>query len=398
MYSSEALSKEKAFKLGSEKPALPQELAHSMSEASSQEDLPPFPTPEVSSIELEGKANAKIHYTYYPASKSEPNHPNPFSKSLVVYLNGLMSPRSSWDLSISSFLEKRIQARLPYPALLSYDRYGQGDSDHDPDDKDPPPSHSHDVMSAVHSLRQFLLQIWKEHLDITNPTSFPSIIFVCNSIGCAIARLFAQTYPGTVSGMLLLDSIIANSDMVSLWPDPDAKDFDPGALPPGVSEDDVRDTREKYRRMFHPDVPNREGLSRRNLAKLLPSASHPKLEGYGGSGPYLTVVGHDWEEFARQGFEGSMHTPKLLTMTFLNPTWQKYNEGLTHITDKDKALGPIPAVGCGHFIQTDGPGFVSDELFSLLDRVVNRVEQLKESDRGSWGSGGPAIESVWSTF
>jgi hypothetical protein len=37
-------------------------------------------------------------------------------------------------------------------------------------------------------------------------------------------------------------------------------------------------------------------------------------------------------------------------------------------------------VGCGHFIQKDSPAFVSDELVSLLDRVVNRVDQVKEHD------------------
>lgn len=55
------------------------------------------------------------------------------------------------------------------------------------------------------------------------------------------------------------------------------------------------------------------------------------------------------------------------------------------ITDEDKAIGPIIAISSGHFIQIDSPGFVSDELASLLDRVVNRVDQLKEGDhrRGS---------------
>jgi hypothetical protein len=100
--------------------------------------------------------------------------------------------------------------------------------------------------------------------------------------------------------MLLLDSIMANLDYTELWPNPDAPNFDPNTLPPGVSQDEVRATREKYRSMFHPDVPNKEGLSRRNLAALLPDADGPKLEGYGGEGPYVTVAGHDWATFAEQ--------------------------------------------------------------------------------------------------
>ena len=70
-------------------------------------------------------------------------------------------------------------------------------------------------------------------------------------------------------------------------------------------------------------------------------------------------------------------------MTYANVAWQSYNEGLTQITDEDKAIEPIIAVGCGHFVQKDGPGFVSDETASLLDRVVNRVEQLREKDGNS---------------
>ncbi|KAJ8107719.1 hypothetical protein OPT61_g8675 [Boeremia exigua] len=345
----------------------------------SEEQFPRFPEPEISAIPLDGKHGAKIHYTYYKASSaSKLGHNNPFSQSLIVFLNGLMLPRSSWDQSIHTFLDKRVTAGLPYPALLSYDRYGQGDSDRDPNDTEPPPCHGHDAMSAVRDLRQFTLQIWKEHLRKSSPTQSPSLVFVCNSIGCAIARLFAQTYPGTVLGMLFLDSIMANSDYTEMWPDPDAPGFDPHSLPGDVTADEVRDTRDKYRKMFHPEVPNMEGLSRRNLAALLPEADGPVLEGWGGCGPYLTVVGHDWETFAEQSYQGSLHTPKILTMTYANPVWQAYNSSLTHITDDGKAIGPLIAINCGHFIQKDSPKFVSDELISLLDRVVNRVEQVSE--------------------
>jgi pimeloyl-ACP methyl ester carboxylesterase len=366
----------------------------------SEDELAPFPDAEVSSLALDNKPGAQIHYTYYPASKPHGGHPNPFSQTLIVFLNGLMMPRSSWDPAMRSFLEKRIVGRLPYPALLSYDRYGQGDSDVDPDDPHPPPSHGHDAISAVKALKQFTLQIWREHLDINKPTHYPCLIFVCNSIGCALARLFAQCYPGTVSGLLFLDSIMANSDYQDLWPDPDAPDFNSHTLPEGVTQDEVRATREKYRRMFHPDVPSQEGLSRRNLPQLLPHADAPKLEGYLGRGPYLTVVGHDWETFAEQSCtylslskstlglqrltrqidEGTMQTPKILTMTYANPAWRRYNEGLCRITDEGKAIGPITAVRCGHFIQQDDPRFVSDEMVSLLDRVVNRVKQVSQRD------------------
>lgn len=65
-------------------------------------------------------------------------------------------------------------------------------------------------------------------------------------------------------------------------------------------------------------------------------------------------------------------------MTYANPAWQAYNSDLTHITDEGKAIGPLIAINCGHFIQKDSPKFVSEELISLLDRVVNGVEQVSE--------------------
>lgn len=77
---------------------------------------------------------------------------------------------------------------------------------------------------------------------------------------------------------------------------------------------------------------------------------------------------------------GALHIPKILTMTYANPTWRRYNEGLVRITDEGRAIGPITAVRCGHFIQQDDPRFVSDEMVSLLDRVVNRVEQVSERE------------------
>ena len=293
----------------------------------SEEELPPFPEAENSTIQLDHKPGANIHYTYYPAS-SRKGHSNPFSQTMIVYLNGLMSTRTSWDASIHSFLEKRIVGRLPCPGLLSYDRYGQGSSDHDPLDKDPPPCHGHDALSAVADLKQLILQIWREHLDSAKPTHFPSLIFVANSIGCALARLFAQQYPGTVSGLLFLDSIMANSDYQSIWPDPNAKDFNEHTLPGGVTVDELRETRQKYREMFHPDVPNMEGLSRSNLAKLLPYADGPPLEGYLGKGPYLTVVGHDWETFAEQSCKSSLSMSRFPCRCLLNaftPTYYSHS-------------------------------------------------------------------------
>ena len=67
--------------------------------------------------------------------------------------------------------------------------------------------------------------------------------------------------------------------------------------------------------------------------------------------------------------QGTMHTPKILTMLYMNPYWQKYNEGLVHITAAKLTKGPVIAKGCGHFIQTDDPAFVVAQICDMLERI-----------------------------
>ena len=89
-------------------------------------------------------------------------------------------------------------------------------------------------------------QITNEKLDIEDLRQV-QLVLVGNSIGYALARLYAQEYPGAVAALLLLNSVLSNSDYVSIWPDLDAKNFDSSNLPEGVTPDLLRETREKYR-------------------------------------------------------------------------------------------------------------------------------------------------------
>ena len=65
-----------------------------------------------------------------------------------------------------------------------------------------------------------------------------------------------------------------------------------------------------------------------------------------------------------------MGTPIWLSMTYSNPVWHAYNQGLAKITDHERSKGPVEAKGCGHFVQRDDPDFVVRELSELLDRVI----------------------------
>ncbi|KAK9238983.1 Alpha/Beta hydrolase protein [Lipomyces kononenkoae] len=311
-------------------------------------------------IRLATKPTAQICYSFQPSvSTTKP--------VLLVFLNGLGLPQVSWLPAIAQLKELRQETDIP--AILTYDRFGQGQTtDHDPmDEGAADPMHGHDCLSAVHDLRQLITQIIAEKMGEADVDSV-ALVLVGNSIGCALVRLYAQEYPGTVAGVLLLDSILANSDFVSVFPDPDAGDFDPTTLPPGIPLQALRDTREGMRRIFHPDIGNKEGLSRRNLRTLLPASDGPVLQGPDGHGPFVTVVGHDFEAFAEES--AKMGRSKPVTMAYMNPYWHRYNEGLVKITEPEKSKGPLQAPNAGHFIQKDNPAFVAHELNELLSKVL----------------------------
>lgn len=341
------------------------------------------------------KPGACLRYSTAPAT---PEH-GPFSTTLLVCLNGLLLPRSSWDAAVQSLVSTRARAQRPVPHLLTYDRFGQGDSDLDPTD-DPTTLYGHDARAVVTDLHQLLIQVCES--DLQTSLQRVALLFVCNSIGCPIARLYAQEHPGRVAAYVFLDSMMANTDFVSLFPDPDADGFDETSLPAGISIGQLRAAREGYKAMFHPTVPNREHLDRRNLTDLLPDSSSPRLPpGPEGRDPYLIVVGHDPVEFAEQGetvlphslaaecfalfekpgflrlfttdvsLQGSLHVPKALTNAYIDTAWRAYNEGLTQLAGTGAHVkGPVIAKKCGHFIQRDDPEYVAEELGELLDRMI----------------------------
>ncbi|RAL07158.1 alpha/beta fold hydrolase [Aspergillus homomorphus CBS 101889] len=314
---------------------------------------------DVEFLALTTKPSARLAYTFQaPEATTKP--------VLVVFLNGLGLPQAFWQPVIAQLKTLRQGGSLP--AFLTYDRFGQGQTtDRDPQDAGAEdPTHGHDCLASVQDLRQLLVQITTEKLGVSDVDSV-SLILVGNSIGCALARLYAQEYPCTVAALLLLDSVLANSDFVSVFPDPDAPDFDPASIQP-IPVEAIRAVRAGARRIFHPDVGSKEGLSRRNLRELLPASDGPQLKGPDGHGPYVTVVGHDFDTFAEES--AKMGPPKGVTNRFVNPYWQRYNEGLAKITEPDYSKGPIIAPNAGHFVQKDNPEFVVQELNELLEKVL----------------------------
>ncbi|KAI4172361.1 MAG: hypothetical protein LQ343_003620 [Gyalolechia ehrenbergii] len=240
-------------------------------------------------IAQQNKPTVSIHYTFAQGTDAWES-----PRRLVVFLNGLMSDKSTWLPVMAGIIRKH--GNIGFPSLFAYDRYGQGlTEDQDPQDQGRERGRGHDAADVVQDLHQLLVQISKDKL-ISNPEEL-QLVLVANSIGCVIARLYAQQYPGSVEALLLLDSMMSNSNF-DWWPDPDSKDFDPEELPADVTIEVLREQRAKFAAMFAPDVINKEGLDRRNVADLLPHSDRPSLSGPGGKRPLLTVVEHDPEKFA----------------------------------------------------------------------------------------------------
>ncbi|CAJ0554635.1 Ff.00g131480.m01.CDS01 [Fusarium sp. VM40] len=320
-------------------------------------------TPQYEYIRLETKPSAQLSYSFTSATAVDNKTP-----TLIVFLNGLGAPQVGWAATIAKLKELSPQG---LPAILTFDRFGQGQTaDRDPNDEGAEdPMHAHDSMAVVTDIRQLITQILKEKMDINDPNS-ARLLITGNSIGCAFTRLYAAQYPGTVAAVLLLDSVLTDTDFVSVFPDPDAEGFNPNDLPKGVTAENLRTAREETKKRFHPSLGSREGLTRKNLSQLLPHADSPALPKVDGKSPYVTVLGHDFDYFAaRTGAD--FNIPGEAVQAYMNKYWNHYNEGLAKLTTSENSDGPIQAPDAGHFIQIDNPAFVAKKAHELLQKLAS---------------------------
>ncbi|KAF5669979.1 hypothetical protein FHETE_4662 [Fusarium heterosporum] len=320
-------------------------------------------TPQYEFIRLDTKPSAQISYSFTAPEAADATHP-----TLIVFVNGLGAPQAGWVATIAKLRELSPRS---LPALLTFDRYGQGQTtDRDPNDEGAEdPSHAHDCRAVVTDIHQLITQILKDKLNISDVNN-ARLFFISNSIGCALTRLYAAEYPGTVAAALFLDSVLTDTDFVSVFPDPDAEGFKSDDLPSGVTADNLRIAREQTRKRFHPSLGSREGLTRKNLSQLLPHADSPALPKFGEKSTYVTVLGHDFGFFAaRTGADYGV--PEEVIDSFVNSYWHNYNEGLAKLTTSENSDGPMQAPGAGHFIQIDNPAFVAKKAHELLQKLAN---------------------------
>jgi pimeloyl-ACP methyl ester carboxylesterase len=293
------------------------------------------------------------------------------STLLIVFVNGLILPKSAWLPVMQAVLDslQDLTDDGSRPEMLAYDRYGQGLSDPDPLDAETgkEPGYGHGILDVVDDLDQLINHIQRDRVPRKR------LVFVASSIGCPISRLYTQKYENTAAGIVFLDSMMANQNFIDMFPDPSRPDFDPSTLPDGITTAILIEQRQQFRQRFAPDVKNGEGLDRRNLPELLPESDAPLLLGSRGKPPFLTVVGHDKETFARQSLEGDMKTPVVFTESYMQPTWERYNQGLLKLSEPDRVKGVIIAQGCGHFIPRDDPAFSAATVVDMIQRVTGAI-------------------------
>jgi pimeloyl-ACP methyl ester carboxylesterase len=267
-------------------------------------------------INLPSKPEAPIAYQLFTQNADDT------TSRLIVFLNGLGLPAASWIPAVNHIQES---GGASVPPILLYDRFGQGETkSRDPIDQLPgkESGYGHDFLDVIKDLDELIGAVARNELKVDSSaikTKKLQIVFVAASIGVHIARLYAQHHPGTVVGILMLDSNIGNKEYSELWPDPTSPDFDPKMV---VSDDCTLEqyltSVNKLAKMFDSDVKNSEGLDRRNLKNLLPDPSLPKLDTIDEAGLWITVVGHDPEYFAEENYR-RLAVPRSLIKRFINP-------------------------------------------------------------------------------
>lgn len=284
----------------------------------------------------------------------------------LVHINGLALDQSFWQASITD-LQARLDSKGPRIYSTTYDRIGQGSSAL----SDGAQPTKHDLMYAVQELQDLLEHIVTEHLGGVEKHQL-TMIMLSHSIGVPLLRLFMSKHgrEWPIAGTVLLDSNMANIDMVELLPDPTAADFDPSKLPADTDTESLEWSRSNIRRMFSPEAPNRENLDRSTLPRLLPFSDRPVFpESRNGKDMHLAVIAHDPKSFA----EESLKICTLgLTDKYVEPAWHEYNLGLLRLTGRSEVSSSdiLVASGSGHFVQRDNPGIVAIAVNEMIEKIV----------------------------
>ena len=257
---------------------------------------------ENGSMRLRTKPSAQLSYSFVPqAGINAGQRP----ERLVVFLSGLDSPKTLWQGAFSGLADLAQTKGLHLPPLLAYDRFGIGKSDHDPSDVGKAPEEYHDGMDAVRDLRQLLIQIAEQKLDREeSELDKLRLAFCAHSFGVCVARLYAQTFPGSVEALLIMDSALSNKVAEKFLPNPDIPgewEEGRGWLPPGTTPEMCRDANRKLIRsnISGHAMTTRERIRWTNMPAMLPFSDRPRLRGPEPNLPLVTVMCCDMDVSVR---------------------------------------------------------------------------------------------------
>lgn len=126
-------------------------------------------------VVLPSRPEAPLPYELFPGDAG--------SSLLVVCLNGLGLAQGCWKPAIELFQKSKVS---PKPWILTYDRYGQGDSPRDPRENWPnkDPGYAHTLDDVTDDLQELIQTVSSDCCS--------RIVFLSNSIGAHIARRYAH--------------------------------------------------------------------------------------------------------------------------------------------------------------------------------------------------------------
>jgi pimeloyl-ACP methyl ester carboxylesterase len=169
-------------------------------------------------LRLRTKPTARLSVSFVPQREGDGGQP----KRLLVFLSGIDNPKIIWQRVLKELLKVSRAKDFSLPPMLLYDRYGVGQSDPEPTDVGKPPEEFHDANESVRDLHQLITQMAEERLGCDSADLGKlRIVFCAHSLGACIARLYAQAFPGTVEGLLIMDAAISSTPAEKFIPDPD---------------------------------------------------------------------------------------------------------------------------------------------------------------------------------
>jgi len=263
-------------------------------------------------IRLRSKPSARLSYSFRPQSPIEAGSGRP--QRLLIFLSGIDDRSKPWQAAIASFMRISQTRGLSIPPMLIYDRYGLGQSDRHPNETDQNSKVHYSILDAMYDLRELVVQIAPEKLGYKEAELDKlNIVFASHSMGCFIARLYAQEYPGTVEALLLIDSGISNVAAQDFIPDPDRPSHVcKYNVPSDVTPDMCRLAIQRVMKTpFNFYGRNREGLYWGNSPELLPHSDAPRLRGPMPGLPLVTVAVNDPEVVTRNFAKASRNSAAL---------------------------------------------------------------------------------------